>query len=613
MPAHIRWLTRALAWLLLGALLAAWPQARAAPVHTLREAQAELQPQGLPAWQGELKLSHRWDEAYPGRSGQARYRLRLPPTQGSEPHALLFSRVGNQAELRVNGSVVARLGQPGDELFDAAKTSWMVTVPAALLAATEDNTLEVTVGCQPGRWGGLSLVQFGTLADVEPLYRRQRLWRVSLPVVMASGFVLMGLTALGLWWRQRVPLYGWFSIAALLGLVRHLDRVWPDLPLPWPWLGALVAMAYAAHLALMTRVALEIVAASTRRLERFLAATLLATSALALAAFLLDRPLLWTAALVLLVPYGATAAVIMARAAWARRGRTLGRALLGGLVLLVLASTSDLLLVRLGLSPGSFFSVLPLAVFFIAILVAALVVARYNATVDAYRALNAELAERVQQREGELRQAFDALREGQREQAATEERQRLMREIHDGVGAHLVLLLNMAEKGQAEPEAIQQQAKMALDEMRMAVDAMQPVHGDLGTVLATMRYRLLPRLQAAGLTMRWDVDRLPPLPGLTPPAVLQVHRILMEALTNVLRHARAHTVDVQAHVVDRAIVVTLQDDGIGLPAAPPAGNGHGLANMLSRAQAIGAELSISRVAPRGTRVELRWPLPIMPA
>ncbi len=64
-----------------------------------------------------------------------------------------------------------------------------------------------------------------------------------------------------------------------------------------------------------------------------------------------------------------------------------------------------------------------------------------------------------------------------------------MREIHDGVGAHLVLLLNMTEQGSAASPVllghIQQQA-------RMAVDAMQPVHGDLGTVLATMRYRLRP-------------------------------------------------------------------------------------------------------------------------
>jgi hypothetical protein len=37
------------------------------------------------------------------------------------------------------------------------------------------------------------------------------------------------------------------------------------------------------------------------------------------------------------------------------------------------------------------------------------------------------------------------------------------------------------------------------------------VHGDLATVLATMRYRLLPRLEAAGLKMSWDVDRLPPV------------------------------------------------------------------------------------------------------
>ena len=51
-----------------------------------------------------------------------------------------------------------------------------------------------------------------------------------------------------------------------------------------------------------------------------------------------------------------------------------------------------------------------------------------------------------------------------------------------------------------------------------------------------------PRLQAAGLALHWDVQELPALPGFTPTAVLQVQRIVLEALTNVVKHARAGNV-----------------------------------------------------------------------
>jgi signal transduction histidine kinase len=618
----------ALKWLALGLVFtSAWPPAHAAEgALQLSEAQAQIQPIGQPMSEPEfIKLSHRWDESPAGRSGldgRVIYKLSLPPTPSAsessgEPRALLFSRIGNQAVVRVNGSVVARWGEPGKTGFDSAKTSWLVTVPSSTLVGTGQNIAEIEVWCQAGRWGGLSSVQYGLLRTVEPIYRQQRFWRFTLPVVMASGFVLMGLTSLALWRRQRVAAYGWFAVACLLGVVRHLDRVWPDVPVPWPAWGALAAAAYACHLMLMFRVGLEMVNHRSKNLHRLLLASMLGTVLFAVLAFGWRRPGLWTVGLFLFVPYGLAAAWSTTRLAWQQRGTAMGKALLVSPLLLAVAGLFDLLVVRKGLafSQGGNFSVLPLAVFLIAVLMTALIVGRYNASVDAYRELNAELATRVSEREQQLHQAFDSLRASQREQAVQEERQRLMREIHDGVGAQLVLLLNLAAQGRSDPAAIQQQASLALDEMRMAVDSLQPVHGDLGTVLATMRYRLQPRLEAAGLTIRWDVGHLPTLQGLSPQSVLQVHRILLEAMTNVLRHANARTMTITAQPVTEpqaAILVTLTDDGVGMPEhlcgeGARRSQGHGLVNMHTRAEAIGAHLTLRRADAGGTQVSLLWP------
>ncbi len=115
--------------------------------------------------------------------------------------------------------------------------------------------------------------------------------------------------------------------------------------------------------------------------------------------------------------------------------------------------------------------------------------------------------------------AFDSLREQQHHQSVAIERQRIMREIHDGVGSQLVGLLNMVTRNAAPTcRRSKEHVQLALDEMRMAVDSLQPAHDDLATVLATLRYRLQSRLEAAGIEVIWEVAELPELRELLAPS-----------------------------------------------------------------------------------------------
>jgi len=223
----------------------------------------------------------------------------------------------------------------------------------------------------------------------------------------------------------------------------------------------------------------------------------------------------------------------------------------------------------------------------------------------------------VAAREAQLQDAFKTIELQQRESAVQDERQRMMREIHDGVGAQLVGLLNLVHKRETNPAVLEDHVRQALDEMRMAVDSLQPVHGDLVTMLATLRYRMQPRLAAAGLDVEWDVVNLPVLNELSPHAVLQVQRILLEAVTNALKHARASklvvTVRVDESEATPVVRLCLSDNGVGLPADPAVSRGQGLANMRMRAQAIGASLQVATAAGGGTQVLLAWPVkPVTP-
>jgi signal transduction histidine kinase len=190
-----------------------------------------------------------------------------------------------------------------------------------------------------------------------------------------------------------------------------------------------------------------------------------------------------------------------------------------------------------------------------------------------------------------------------------------MREIHDGVGSQLVGLMGAVRRPGATSEELQAQVRGALDEMRMAVDSMQPISGDLATLFATLRYRLDPRLLDVGITPKWHIGDLPQIHDLPPQVVLNLQRIVLEVVTNVLKHAGATSFRVEADAVmdpDKAsgtLVLIMTDDGKGFdPAiaesAPPFHQG--MRSLRARAELIGAALIVA-AGMGGSRIELRWP------
>lgn len=588
--------------LALWSLLCALPAAAALRIDA---AEATLRPDGQAEQTATVRLRHRWDNAFPGLSGSASYRLQLPALPDDGPQALLLERAGNQLRIGIDGQPVAVFGAPGATGVDAGKRAHLVPLPAGARELRIDATM------QPLRGGGLSPVHVGPRAELEARLARHTLLGSTLPAMYAAGLVLMGGLALGLWWRQRDRLYGCFGLAALCGSLRHVDRIWYDVPVPWMLWGGLLAVAYGCHLALIARFVVLVAGPEPAWLRRPLDLVTAATAALAMLSFGLAQPWLWTAALGLLEALGIVCFGIVLRAALSGRHPTVWW-VLGAGTLLLAAGLHDILAVRVGTFGWDREPLSTHALFFFVLLLAGIVVARYSASVAEAATLNRELSHRVAEREAQLHEAFEALRSQREKQAAAQERQRIMRDIHDGVGSHLVGLLSLVRHREPDLPQLEQHVAAALDELRMAVDALQPVHGDLATVLATLRYRLQPRLQAAGLQILWDVEALPPRTDLSPQAVLQVQRILLEAFTNVIRHAGARSVTVRARCEPAPggalqLVLSLRDDGVGLGDAAAA-RGQGLASMRARAAAIGAEVEIAPAPGGGTCVSLRWPL-----
>ena len=226
-------------------------------------------------------------------------------------------------------------------------------------------------------------------------------------------------------------------------------------------------------------------------------------------------------------------------------------------------------------------------------------------------AFNRTLEVNLKKREAELAVVYARERQLTDQQARSEERRRLMRDMHDGVGGQLVGMLLEVRRGAIDSQRMADGLQVAMDEIRLMIDSVDAAGTTLETMLAVFESRVRPRVQGAGLEFNWSVA-LEDDVDLPPPTVLQIFRIMQESVTNAIKHSQAKTiaVRVRAHA-DSQLVIAITDNGVGLPEEgdepTPRPGGHGLSNMRNRAATIGAQLSWQDVAP-GTRVTLRVPL-----
>ena len=130
-------------------------------------------------------------------------------------------------------------------------------------------------------------------------------------------------------------------------------------------------------------------------------------------------------------------------------------------------------------------------------------------------------------------------RSTRREQILAIERQRILADMHDGVGATLVSLLRYVQSGEAKPGCIARRVQQALEEVRIAVSALQPSGGDVGTVLGGLRYRLEDMAQGMRARLAWDVNEMPPARRLGPAEAYALQRIVLEAAANAATHSGA--------------------------------------------------------------------------
>jgi len=299
-------------------------------------------------------------------------------------------------------------------------------------------------------------------------------------------------------------------------------------------------------------------------------------------------------------------AALVAFARWGHRTRSVDALLITiGVVLATVLAANDYATVS-GLLPPTRIYTLHLALPVLLVTIGALLTVRFVRALRIAEDANAVLAERLAAKERELAEHYGRLALVERREASTAERQRIMHDMHDGLGAQLVSSLVVVERGNVQAAEVARMLREAIDEMRLAIDAFGRTDTDLEGALASLRHRMEPRLQVAGIALDWRMDEAFAAIRPNDESALQLLRFVQEGLSNAIRHSRASRVGVRFAVEGDQCRVTITDDGVGIDAARPPGRG--LPGMRRRAQVLGGEVSVDSSAG-GTTVSLRFPVP----
>lgn len=569
---------------------------------------SDVPPPDAAAWVPQM-LPDNWSQTRRGIGGTVWYRFEVRVGDASLVYGVYLPRVSMNAAVFVNGLLIGSGGSFSEPVARNWNRPLYFLVPPGVLKEGP-NRIHVRVRGYPDLDGGLATPVVDADASLSDDYETALFWRIILAQSTSILIGAVGIFMLLLWVRRRQDAaFGYFGFASLLWAFYTADLYVRDIPVPTFYWELAIRSAFHGFALLLALFAIEYSALGgrwSRRLGRllWLMMPLVPLSFLyggSDALFLLSN--FWHVTTFVAVT-GATLAALRV----ALRRRSWEAVALIGIGFLTIAFALHDVLMKGGWIPDDRVNLLMYAAPPLFLGIGWILTDRFIRTLAEVETLNRELEARVAEKSAALEANYSRLAEAEKAQALAEERQRLMRDMHDGVGGQLITALAALEGGKSAPADVAQIVRECIDDLRLVIDSMEPIDDDLLALLGSLRYRIEPRLNAAGLRLVWQVKELPPVPNLTPRNALHILRILQEALTNVLKHAGASRITVltETDTERRRVRVQVIDDGHGFPAGSP-GRGRGIANMHRRAEAVGGSLAISS-GQGGTMVTLELPL-----
>lgn len=218
---------------------------------------------------------------------------------------------------------------------------------------------------------------------------------------------------------------------------------------------------------------------------------------------------------------------------------------------------------------------------------------------------NEILAAQLTEQNAKLEASYEAQKQLLQREVMLVERQRIVRDMHDGIGGQLLGLMMQVRGGGASPVEVEQGLQASIADLRLIVDSMDSAEEGLAETMRSFEHRVRPQVEAAGIALDFVAEVDESL-DLGPRPTLQLLRILQEAVTNAMRHSGARRIAVAGSAgAQGPIRITISDNGTGLPNGYR--RGRGLTSMETRARNLGGALTIV-TGSEGTCLTLEVPV-----
>ena len=518
-----------------------------------------------PGGEREVVLPDAWNKA--GRFGQKVYRLTFDlPMAPDEAWALYLPRAGNRFHISLNGWLIARAGPLGDRSSDHAQKPHLFPLSEAVLRAGP-NHLDILIEGDINRYAGLSRVHVGAdrLLRKDFLMRNAAQHGGSLAVVaMCSVF---GILALALFMGLRQSSDAFFALACLFCCIRTSYAIVERISFDYRWWTWLVDVSYAGLVVCISLFSVRALQMATRRWD------LVALGFSLLSLFLVswhagasrnDVRQIW---LMTMLVYVMLMSSVLVFQWWRQRTATaavLASAALGGVAM----GAHDHWLVFYARDGYGGFAMARYALVLFILAMGWIIVDRLIERMREERRLRESVARELAVKKVELTEQYVLHAKVLEEQAQIRERERLVQDLHDGMGLQLNSLLGLVERKNLNKKEVQQEVRYSIEQLRTLVDGSEKFDGSLAELLGQIRYRLETRLRRQGILLRWQVELGKWADALADPLIaLSLQHLLYELCTNVIKHSGAKHVSVCCEVdvsdaeTDR-LRILFSDDGL---------------------------------------------------
>jgi signal transduction histidine kinase len=506
----------------------------------------------------------------------------------------------------INGRLVHRAQQNGP-LYNSTRTPLWLTLEQG---PGQEPVREILLRLEhtPQSQVALSSLWLGPVDALHAGYQVRQWLQQELPALLGAAFLAVGLFALCVWFRRPHEMaYLLFFNLSASAFMRGL-HFYVGLPIENDWFAWLTVNSL-FWLVLSVHFFLRLLHGRpltwlTRSMVAITA--LVAVLTLPLLAVLPNMPTVTPLVYLVAASMSLVACVVSGACAW--RHSSEGRMVVCGVFGCTALGMTDWMLQNNVINPESWYlgAYMPALCF---IVFGTLMYRRYVAAIAEVELVNVSLAVRLKARESELDASHRRLREIEMRQTISDERQRLMQDMHDGLGSSLISAIRSVERGDLSDARVSQILKDCLDDLKLTIDSMEPVDADLLLLLATLRFRLDPRLEGTGVNLRWEVREMPALPWMNPSSALHILRIVQESIANILRHTRATEIHVSTAVHENGVCIRIGDNGQGFDQETvfAQGAGRGLQNQRRRAAALEGKVQWQS-GPQGTMFTLWLPL-----